>query len=86
MILSAHLILWIGLAILVVLVAIAAAHVIFAIRYANNDPHILVATVAFAILFTVITGSALILLPTVNWQGQWTIGSSTETTNTTPGP
>ncbi len=64
-------ILWAALALFVVIIIIAATHVVFGVRFANRDRHILVATLAFLVAFVLITGVTALLVRNVVWSGSW---------------
>lgn len=71
MTMAATIMVWAAAAIAVVLLALAIAHVIQGLRYAHGDRQILIATLAFVLIFTIIIGTTAVLLRHVDWQQPW---------------
>ncbi len=73
MTIPAVVVLWVALALFVVILSIAATHVVFGVRFANRDRHILVATLAYLVVFVIMVALGALLVRSVDWSASWTI-------------
>jgi uncharacterized membrane protein len=71
---------WATIIIFLTLFVLAIAHVIQGWRFAHGDRQILIATLVFVLVFTIIVGTSAILLRNINWQQPWSFSQTIDVT------